>query len=99
MEAPLTFSRFSNNSFFADTDPRSRGRPYVVAAEKLLDLTDVSVTTIRACILLGSCCGSEGKSGPESIYYTIACRMGALLGVPDTRALSQLDRELNIRCK
>ncbi len=72
-------ARFSQHRFFDNTDPRTRGRPYAADATQLLDLRDVSTTTIQASVLLGAFAITEGEVAAESIYYSIACRLAMLM--------------------
>jgi hypothetical protein len=45
----------------------------------MLDLGDTSLTTIQACVLLGSISIIEGKSAAEAVYYSVASRIALLL--------------------
>ena len=55
-------ARFSNENFFAGIDPRVRGRPFAQEAEHLLNLREISLTTIQASVLIGAFCVTEGVS-------------------------------------
>ena len=90
-------ARFSNDRFFNNTDPRTRGRPYATEAALLLDLRDVSVTTIQGSVLLGAFAITEGESEAESIYYSIACRLAMLMDLPNMPVVSRLEQETNLR--
>jgi hypothetical protein len=90
--------RFSNHSFFAKTDPRERGKQYAKKCEQLLNLNDVSLTTIQVCVLLGAIAVVDGRNpASETIYYSIACRIAQLLDLPNCRAASHVEQEVNIR--
>jgi hypothetical protein len=92
-------ARFSNDSIFEGTDPRIRGKVYAQEGRRLLDLTDVSVNTIQACVLLGACSIVDGDASTEAVYYGIACRMAMLLNLPEMVVTSELEREVNVRGK
>lgn len=78
-------------------DPRVRGRPYAREAERLLNLRDVSVSTIQACVLLGAFVITEGEAASEALYYGIACRLAMLLDLPNMPVTTRLEQEINIR--
>ncbi len=63
----------------------------------LLDLRDISLTTIQACVLLGSVSRVEGQGAAESVYYSVACRIANLLDLANRPASDAIDREVNIR--
>lgn len=90
-------ARFSNDPFFAATDPRVRGRPYAQEAEQLLNLREISVTTIQAAVMIGLFCVTEGDPEAEAIYYTVACRNALILDLPNVPTLSRVDQEVNRR--
>lgn len=93
----LIHNRFSKNTTFCDTDPRIRGNAYAKECTRLLDWSDISLTTIQACVLLGAIAITEGKSAVENIYYAMACRMAQLLDLPNCKTDSRVEREVNIR--
>ena len=90
-------ARFSVHPIFEGTDPRVRGRVYAEESARLLDLTDVSLTTIQACVLLGACRVVDGDASAEAVYYSIACRMAMLLNLPEMPVITEVEREVNIR--
>lgn len=90
-------SRFSQEPFFDGIDPRVRGQPYAKEAQRLLDLREVSVTTIQACVLLGAFVITEGGAAAESLYYSVACRLAMLIDLPNLRVRTRLEQETNIR--
>lgn len=90
-------ARFSNDPFFAGMDPRIRGRQYAREAERLLDLRDVSVSTIQACVLLGAYVITEGEAVAESLYYSVACRLAMFLDLPNMLVSTRLEQEVNTR--
>ena len=90
-------ARFSNDPFFAGSDPRSRGRGYARDAERLLDLRDASVHTIQACVLLGAFVITEGEAISESLYYAVACRLAMYLDLPHMVVATRLEQETNVR--
>lgn len=90
-------SRFSNDPFFTGIDPRIRGRPYARKAQTLLDLRDVSLTTIQACVLLGAFVITEGEAAAEAVFYSIACRSALVLDLPNFPGQSLLDQEIHRR--
>lgn len=90
-------ARFSDDPYFARIDRRIRGRPYAREAERLLDLRDASVSTVQACVLLGAYTITEGEAIPESLYYSVACRLAILLDLPNMSVGTRLEQETNIR--
>jgi len=90
-------ARFSNDSYFAGIDPRIRGRQYAKEAEGLLDLRDISISTIQACILLGAYVITEGEAISESLYYSVACRLAMVLDLPTMPVSTRLEQEVNTR--
>jgi len=90
-------ARFSSHEYFSGSSPRSRGVQYASRAAQLLDPSDVSLTCIQACVLLGACRIVEGDSAGEAVYYGMACRMAQLLDLAHRNCNSRLAREINIR--
>ncbi|KAL3458768.1 hypothetical protein BJX64DRAFT_279670 [Aspergillus heterothallicus] len=90
-------ARFSDNHIFNCIDRRRRGDKYAEKARKLLDLTDISVTTIQACILLGTVCFSDSQTKSESLYYSIAVRLALILDLPSRHCADQVERQTNLR--
>lgn len=90
-------ARFSADPFFQGIDPRVRGRPYAREAERLLDLRDISVATVQACVVLGAYVITEGEPIPESLYYSVACRLAMVLDLPNMMVATRLEQECNTR--
>lgn len=90
-------ARFSPHEYFSGSSPRTRGVQYTRRAAQLLDPSDVSLTCIQACVLLGACRIVEGDSAGEAVYYGMACRMAQLLDLAHCPTGSRLDREINVR--
>lgn len=93
----LTGCRFSKNPFFRGSNPRERDRQYSAECKRLLDLDDISLITVQACVLLGATAAAEGKPAAESVYYAVACRIAQLLDLPNRSAASPIEKEVNIR--
>lgn len=97
-DEPRTYSlRFSKNPCFTAIDPRERGKGYAKECQRLFDWTDVSLTTIQACVLLGAIAITEGNPASENIHYAIACRIAQLLDLPSCATASPLEQEVNNR--
>jgi hypothetical protein len=90
-------ARFSTDPFFRDIDPRVRGRPYAQEAEHLLNLREVSLTTIQASVLIGAYAITEGDAQAEAVCYGIACRNALLLDLPNMIMPSRVEQEVNRR--
>ena len=90
-------ARFSQHESLTAIPPRERGRPYTKEAERLLNLHDISLVTIQACLLLGAASVAEGEGATESIYFSIACRMATLLDLPDAPVETHIQQEVNNR--
>lgn len=93
----LIFIRFSNHPALADASPWNRGNAFAKESALLLDLTDISLKTVQACVLLGVASRSEGEGGAESVYYSVACRIANLLDLANMPTKDALQRELNSR--
>ncbi|KAG4440911.1 hypothetical protein IFR05_003601 [Cadophora sp. M221] len=57
----------------------------------------LSLVTLRTALLLGAFYGTEGDSLHESLYYSLACRIGSLLNIPNSTFDTPLSREVGIR--
>lgn len=90
-------ARFSQHPSLASISPRERGRPFIREAERLLNLHDVSLTTVQACLLLGASAVIEGSGDIESVFFSIACRMGLLLDLPNALVATRIQQEVNYR--
>ncbi|KPI38893.1 uncharacterized protein AB675_5922 [Cyphellophora attinorum] len=90
-------ARFSTDPFFREIDPRIRGRPYAQEAEHLLNLREVSLTTIQASVLIGAYAITEGDAQAEAVCYGIACRNALLLDLPNMAMPSRVEQEVNRR--
>jgi hypothetical protein len=89
--------RFSTNPTFATTEPKDRGKGYGRECAKLLDLEDITLTTIQACVLLGSISITEGKSAAEAVYYSVASRIALLLDLANKPTHDSIEEEINKR--
>jgi hypothetical protein len=90
-------ARFSTNPFFDRMPPTTRGEHFAFKSNALLNLRDISVTTIQACVLLGAAAIVEGEAAAESVYYSAACRIANYLDLPNLPASNPLEREVNLR--
>lgn len=95
-------ARFSKHESQTKIPLQERGRPFTKDAERLLNLHEVSLTTIQACLLLGATAVTENESGQrgaaiESVYFGIACRMAQLLDLPNAPASTRIEQEVNRR--
>lgn len=90
-------ARFSIHPTLGKLPPRKRGRAFTREAERLLNLHDTSLTSIQACLLLGASAVVEGNGATESIYFSVACRMGMLLDLPNAPVTTRIRQEINHR--
>ncbi|KAL1864280.1 hypothetical protein VTK73DRAFT_5990 [Phialemonium thermophilum] len=90
-------ARFSCHPSFDGVPPHERGRPYAKETERLLDLHNTCLTTVQACVLLGAIQVVEMDAATESVFYTIACRLALILGLPDMPGKTRLEQEVNLR--
>ena len=90
-------TRFSNDSSFFQINPKARGAVFLESAVKALDIRDVSLITVQACILIGAAYIADGDDTAESIYYSIASRVAQLLDVPNLPVSCLLEHEINVR--
>lgn len=77
----------------------ARAEPFAAEANALLNLRDVSVTTVQACVLLGAVSIVEGEAGAETVFYAAACRIASFLDLPNLPTQDPLRREIHIRGK
>jgi hypothetical protein len=63
----------------------------------LLDLRDISLRTVQACVLLGAFSIVEGEAAAEAVYYSISCRIAMLLDLANAPAVTRLEQEVNRR--
>lgn len=68
-----------------------------MTAARMLDMTDISITTIQASILLGTIAFAESKMESEALYYSVASRLALLLDLPNRPAASEIERQVNLR--
>jgi hypothetical protein len=90
-------ARFSTNPAFSNISPCERSNGYAKEAAALLDLSDLSLVTIQACVLLGTLSRTEGQGSVETIHYSVACRMAQLLDLVNMPAQNAIEREVNLR--
>jgi len=90
-------TRFTDSVFSGHGDRRDRGKRFAETAFKLLDLRICSVSTIQACILLGSLCLTEGHAESEVIYIAAANRMAQTLDLAGRSTANELERQINLR--
>ncbi|KUJ17890.1 uncharacterized protein LY89DRAFT_683879 [Mollisia scopiformis] len=55
-------ARFSTNSFFSSINPRERSDDFARESSRLLNLRDVSLSTVQACVLLGAFSITRGEA-------------------------------------
>ncbi len=89
--------RFSTNRALLAVNPRERGRAFAEESRSLLSLRDVSLTTVQACILLGSISQTDGEAAAESMYYSVACRTAKILDLANRPTSNKIEREVNLR--
>jgi hypothetical protein len=63
----------------------------------MIDMRDISLTTVQACVLLGTLCYVDGRSDAEAVYCAAAVRLGHLLDLPRRPCLTALERQINLR--
>ncbi|KAH7142311.1 hypothetical protein DER46DRAFT_640308 [Fusarium sp. MPI-SDFR-AT-0072] len=92
-------ARYSTNAAFNSIAAWDRGRPYKEEARRLMDLENISLTTIQACMLLSANASVEGESFAEAVYHAAAARMATLpvLDLPTIPTQPLLEREINKR--
>jgi hypothetical protein len=62
-------------------------------------MTEISVTTIQACVLLGTISFSESKSEAEALYYAVANRLAFILDLLHRPVADEIERQVNLRSK
>jgi hypothetical protein len=91
--------RFSKSGCLAHLEPRYRGSEFVEKTKGLLDMTNISVTTIQACVLLGTISFSECKTEAEALYYAVANRLAFILDLSNRPVADEIERQVNLRSK
>lgn len=92
-------ARFSDSTSLSHVKPRYRGTEFVKRAIELLDMTDISITTIQACVLLGTISYSESKMETEALYYAVANRLAFILDLSHRPVADCVERQVNLRSK
>lgn len=82
---------------FSDIPPTERGEPFARKSSALLNLRDISLTTIQACVLLGVVSISDGEAVAESVFYSAACRIANFLDLPTLASDDPITREVYLR--
>jgi hypothetical protein len=82
---------------FSRIPPRQRGDEYAKESNRLLDLRDISLTTLQACVLLGAYSITCGEAAAESVYYCAACRIANLLDLVNIPISDGIATEVNRR--
>ncbi|KAL2433722.1 hypothetical protein ABEF94_009844 [Exophiala dermatitidis] len=90
-------ARFSNALSLTCMDRRVRGASAAQRAMALFDMTDTSVTTIQASVLLGTICFAESKTEAEAMYYAVANRLAQILNLAHREADNETERQVNLR--
>ncbi|KAK0120536.1 hypothetical protein ONS96_010743 [Cadophora gregata f. sp. sojae] len=90
-------ARFSINPAFKNHCSWDRSSDYAKESARLLDIRDMSLTTIQACVLLGTVSRSEGDAAAESVYHSVATRMANLLDLAKMPANNAVEQEVNVR--
>ena len=90
-------ARFSSNAYFSNAVPRERGDGFAKESDRLLDLRDISMTTLQASVLLGAFAITHGEAASESVYYCVACRIANLLDLVNRPYADAIEREINVR--
>lgn len=62
-------------------------------------MSDISITTLQASVLLGTISFSESKTKAEALYYALANRLSFILDLPHRQVGDELERQVNLRSK
>lgn len=81
----------------APSQQRILGDRLAESAMRCLDMRDISLRTVQACILLGTLCYVDGKGEAESLYFAAALRLALVLDLPHRSCSTALERESNLR--
>ena len=60
-------------------------------------MTDISVTTIQACVLLGTISFTESQTEAEALYYAVANRLAQVMDLPNCPVENEIQRQVHIR--
>ncbi|KAH8705543.1 fungal-specific transcription factor [Talaromyces proteolyticus] len=90
-------ARFSDNVKFKNIPSKHRGLQYAQKCSELLNLRDISLTTVQAALLLGAFWTGEGDPASESVYICVGIHISQLLRLPIRAASTLLEREVDVR--
>jgi hypothetical protein len=62
-------------------------------------MTEISVTTIQACVLLGTISFSESNTEGEALYYAVANRLVVIMDLLHRPVADEIERQVNLRSK
>lgn len=60
-------------------------------------MSDISLETIQACVLLGTIAFAEANMQSEALYYSVATRLALILDLPHRTAKDVVERQVNLR--
>jgi hypothetical protein len=60
-------------------------------------MSDISITTMQACVLLGTIYFSESKTESEALYYALANRLSFILDLAHRPVADEVERQVNLR--
>lgn len=63
----------------------------------LFDMSDISLTTIQASILLGTICFAESNTKAEALHYAVANRLAQILDLAHRPTLTETEKQVNLR--
>ena len=93
----LTCLRFSNASCLLSVQRRHRGLSSARRARALFDISDISLTTVQASILLGTICFAESNTKAEALHYAVANRLAQILDLAHCPASTETEKQVNLR--
>lgn len=63
----------------------------------LFNMSEISVTTVQASILLGTICFAESRTEAEALFYAVANRLAQILDLAHRPAASEIERQVHLR--
>ncbi|KAJ9497072.1 hypothetical protein H2202_007544 [Exophiala xenobiotica] len=60
-------------------------------------MSDISVTTVQAAVLLGTICFADSNTEAEALYYAVANRLAQILDLAHRPTTNETERQVNLR--
>ncbi len=92
-------TRFSDAPSLLSLKRRNRGLSSARRAVALFNMSDISVTTVQAAVLLGTISFADSNTEAEALYYAVANRLAQILDLAHRPTTNETERQVNLRSK